>query len=153
MTHNLDAQGTLLKRLKKHYYYLLLALFLIGLVGISALDPQHPLIGKSETLEYIKSVMMIFTLFSIPGIFGWFTSRTKNLGTEKDEMIKLKTYRQAWVIRAWVIFVLALINLAIVLLSFDQSMMYILAIVVFIFFYCRPSIGPKNVITEKTEEL
>lgn len=133
------------KKLRKYYYVLWLSLLALGLIGISALDQSNPVIKGSELLEKIKSIIIIFTLFSIPGIFAWFTSRTKKMEEKEDMIERNKIYEGAWKARIFVVLMVSIINLAVYMLTFDRTMMYILAIAVFIFFYCRPNlVKPKQ---------
>lgn len=144
-----DLSAETFKKLRRHYYILWLALLALGLMGISALDQSNPLVKGSEVLEKIKSVIIVFTLFSIPGIFAWFTSRTKKMEEQEDLAVRNKLYEGAWKARIWVILSVSVINLAAYMLTFDRTLMYLLAIVVFIFFYCRPNI----VKAKQTEEI
>lgn len=91
--------------------------------------------------DYIKTVVTILLLVTVPATFGWFTMRIKKIKLVEGKEEKLKKYKKVWRMRASVVFIVLVLIITAYILVLDKSTAFMVAIAAFIFMYCRPSAG------------
>lgn len=127
-----------IKPLRNFFNLLWISLLSITLVFLYFTDNKNPWLAVPES-EYLKSIVIIISLATIPAVFGWFTMKLKKLKVLDSKDIKLRAYEKIWKIRALVVFVVLVINVISYILVYDKSMALMVVIAAFVFMYCRPS--------------
>ena len=94
---------------------------------------------ESPVSDYIKTVVTILLLATVPAVFGWYTMKVRKIKTIEGKEEKLKNYKNVWKIRALVVFIVLVFVITAYILIIDKSMAFMVAISAFVFMYCRPS--------------
>ncbi|MGC3977567.1 MAG: hypothetical protein QM751_04635 [Paludibacteraceae bacterium] len=104
-------------------------------VNIQYVDEKSPL-GIT-----ISSLLVIYMLVSIPLAFWWFYKNTKKWQQLTDKFDKFRLYKQASVIRLWVIGAGLILGVIMTYLMRSTNMIYIAAIAAVALFFCKPTVG------------
>ena len=131
-------------------FYNLLWIGILALTGLLLLFvwQQEPILFKPES-EYIKSIVVIILLATIPAVFGWFTMQVRKIRKLEHKSEKLIKYYKIWKIRALTVGIDFILVILAYILILDKSMTFMVAIAAFVFMYCRPAANTlKNELNE-----
>lgn len=129
-----------IKPMRSFYYSLWLILLAVTGVFLVFIDPSSPIL-EITTGEYLKSVVILIALASIPAVFGWFTMKLKKINLLESKGEKLEAYTNIWKVRSGVVFVVLLLTIVAYMLVLDKSMSFMVAIAAFVYLYSRPSVS------------
>lgn len=97
-----------------------------------------------ENVLWIKTALIFIFLAFVPAAFGWYTLRLKQIRKLFTKEAKLEIYSATWNLRTFIIFILLVVNDLFYFLTYDKSLMFLLAMNVFVYFFCKPSINTMN---------
>lgn len=138
MKEIVEFSNTDIKPLRR--YFNVLWLVLLGYTAILMLLVfDGTAVFTSPVSDYIKTVITILLLATIPAVFGWYTMKVKKIKAVEDKIEKLKNYKKVWKLRALIVFIVLLLVVTAYILIIDKSMAFMVAIAAFVFMYCRPS--------------
>ncbi len=124
------------KYLRWHYSVAAVVMSLL-IVGFMFLKGQNRVVEPGETLTILQSLSYLITFVGIPLAYGWF----QNFFKRKSEEEKEEKENAGWMRRFYIFSVLALVNSILYLLTFDQSLMFVLIITLSVYLLNKPKIS------------
>jgi hypothetical protein len=130
------------KKIAQVYYYIYTATILTTIVGyMTTMDNYDPIPMNGPLGITLKSIVILYTIISIPLALAGFHRQTKKIITIEDEREKFKAYQKSATIRLLLVGI-GLIGSIIVfyLIRTDASLIYCAGISgIILLFFCKPT--------------
>lgn len=138
---NKDMEKTV-KKIAQVYYYIYTATILSTIVGyMTTMNNYDPIPMNGPLGIILKSVVILYTIISIPLALAGFHRKTKKIMAIEDEREKFKAYQKSATIRLLLVGI-GLIGSIIVffLIRTDASLIYCAGIsAIILLFFCKPT--------------
>lgn len=125
-----------IKDLNIHFWTSIIVLAILFLLVIFKLISFGPIFAKTVTVEMYAIVL---TLIAIPLALKLFADKIKKIpkGTDKDKVVQ--TYKNAYLLRLYIINAVVLGNIVLFALSGNNNFMWLTVVSFIVYMFCKPS--------------
>jgi uncharacterized membrane protein len=128
--------------LKRHYWISIAVMALLFLLALVRATLADPLVQTTVTVE----------MLAIPGALKLFAEKIRKVSQGSSRETIVKRYRNAWLLRIYVVNLVAAGNILLYGLSQGRNFMWLALVSFIVYMFCQPSLQElESVVREKKE--
>jgi len=136
--------------LKRHYWISIAVMALLFLLALVRATLADPLVQTTVTVEMYA---IAITLLAIPGALKLFAEKIRKVSQGSSRETIVKRYRNAWLLRIYVVNLVAAGNILLYGLSQGRNFMWLALVSFIVYMFCQPSLQELESVVRKEEEV